>query len=128
MGVDIVFNWGFSVDGLLSDGVLGLLGEVTSLLDLEAELLSQSTLHVDSPLGSILLSADALKSAVLVASFEGSFNPLLVLLRDVHFLFLGGGGRVTRRVLLVALAALRGLGSLIVSLLSDLNGLLDLWL
>jgi hypothetical protein len=91
-----VLNGRLSVDGFLSDGELGLLGQVTSLLDLEAKLLSKGTLHVDGPFGSILLSAEGLKNTVLVTGFEGSLQPLLVLLGNLNFLLFGGGGRVTR--------------------------------
>lgn len=70
---------------------MGLLVQVTGLLDFEAELVSQSTLHVDNPLRSTLLSADTLEGTMLVCGFEGSLKPILVLLRHLHFLFLGRG-------------------------------------
>ncbi len=121
--VDRVLNWGLSVDGLLSNSELGLLVQVTGLLDLEAELLSQSTLDVDAPLRSILLSADTLEGTMLVCGFEGSLEPILVLLRHLHFLFLGRGAGGTRRVQLVALAALGRVGGIIVGLFVHLDSL-----
>lgn len=124
--VDRVFDWSLSVDGFLNNGKLGLLGQVTGLLDLEAESLSQGTLHVDGPFRSILLSADALEGAMLVLGFEGSLKPLLLLLWDLHFLFLGGGaGAAGGAALLLALAALGRVGGIIISLLVHLDSGLD---
>lgn len=124
--VDGVFARALSIDGLLSDGELGLLVEVTCLLDLHTEFLSQGTLDVDGPFGSILLSTDTLEGSVLVLGFEGSLKPLLVLVGNVDLLFLAGGAGGTRRVLLVALAARGRVRSVIIRLLVQLNGLLNL--
>lgn len=104
LGVDSVLDGALSVDGLLSHGELLLFVQVAGLLDLEGELLSQGTLDVDGPLGSVLLGPDALEGSVLVLGLEGSLKPLLVLVGNVHFLFLGGGAGGPRGVLLVALA------------------------
>jgi hypothetical protein len=126
LGVDRVLNRSFSIDGLLSDGELLLLVEVTSLLDLHTEFLSQGTLDVDGPLGSVPFSADALEGSMLVLGFEGSLKPLLVLVGNVDVLFLAGGAGGTRRVLLVALAAAGGVRSIIIRLFPHLNGFLYL--
>lgn len=103
--VDGVLDWTLSVDGFLVDGELVLLLELSGLLDLEGEGVSQGTLHVDGPFWSVLLSADGLELTLPVLGLEGGFQPFLVLSRNVDLLFLAGGAGGTRRVLLVALAA-----------------------
>lgn len=106
--VDSVLNRGSSVDGFLPSGEFGLLVKVTSLLDLQAELLSKGLLDVDSPCGGIYLSANLVKSTMLVFGFKGSLNPLTSFLGNLvnlHFLLFAGRGAAARITHLVALTA-----------------------